>query len=175
MSKDISWDNFFMSMAYMASMKSVDPSSRIGAVIVGHSNEVISLGYNGLPRGVYEDIPARDERPLKYSFYEHGERNAIYNAARIGVSTLGARCYTMGTPCADCARAIIQSGIAEVIVDARWEDNPFLGNNRQKWKDSAVISREMFLEAGVKIRTYNGPLITDLSGLFSGNPLKLNE
>lgn len=171
--KSVSWDSFFMSMAYLAAMKSEDKSSKIGAVLVGNSNEIISIGYNGFPRKVNESESERHERPLKYSFYEHGERNSLYNAARIGVSTLGARCYTNGTPCVDCARGLIQAGLKEVIVDSRWEENPFAGNNRQKWLESAIYSKEMFKESGVILRIYRGELITEIKGLFSGQELSL--
>lgn len=175
MSDKITWDQFFMSMAYFVSMKSKDPSSRIGAILVGPENEVLSLGYNGLPRGVKDDLEEREERPIKYAFYEHGERNAIYNAARTGVQTVGSKCYTQGTPCADCARALIQAGIREVIVDYRWDENPKRSGSRAAWLKSAEVSLAMFKETGVKLRVYRGPLINRIKGLFSGDVTNLDE
>lgn len=172
---DLSWDQYFMSMAYLASMKSKDQSSRIGAVIVGEDNEVISMGFNGLPRGVNDNLPERHERPAKYLYFAHGERNAIYAASRLGHTTKGARMYTQGTPCCGCCVGIIQAGIKEVIVDSLWENQPANVGNRAKWNNEALVSREMFEEAGVKLRVYDGPLIQELSGLFSGQRISLDK
>ena len=143
----IDWDTLFMNMVYLIAMKSKDENTHIGAVIVGSDNEIITTGYNGLVRGIKDDLPERQEKPEKYFWFEHAERNAIYNAVRIGVSLMGCKIYTNGIPCADCARAIIQSGIKEVIVDKKWDEG-----NEGKWKEHAGKSRIMFGEARVKIR-----------------------
>ena len=144
----ISWDDLFMNMVYLMASKSKDESTHIGAVIVGESNEVVSTGYNSFPRGIDDNVPERQERPGKYPWFEHAERNAVYNAARIGVSTLGCRMYTNGVPCTGCARGIINSGIKEVIVDKKWND----GNWDGKWSEEAEMSMIMFKEAGVSVR-----------------------
>jgi dCMP deaminase len=166
------WDQYFMSMAYLVSMKSKDTSTRIGAVIVGPDHEIRSTGYNGLPRGVKENIPERNERPAKYFWYEHGERNAIYNAARMGTSVKGCTMYTQGIPCADCARAVIQSGIQKVIIDSRIEElkenSNSNSNSNSNWTQSCAASREMLSEAGIIVHSYDGPLITSIIGLQSG-------
>jgi len=143
----IDWDTLFMNMVYLIAMKSKDENTHIGAVIVGSDNEIITTGYNGLVRGIKDDLPERQEKPEKYFWFEHAERNAIYNAVRIGVSLMGCKIYTNGIPCADCARAIIQSGIKEVIVDRRWNED-----NSEKWADNAKRSKIMFEEACVKVR-----------------------
>lgn len=161
------FDEYFMSMAYLVAMKSKDPKTRIGAVIVGVDNEVVSVGYNGLCRGVDDNVLERNERPTKYAFYEHGERNSIYNAARIGVSTKGCRMYTQGIPCCDCGRGVIQAGITEVIVHRQWNNL-----NATKWIESSNHSKEMFLEAGVTLRYYDGFLIENIIGLNDGNIIK---
>src|SRR5262245_58270507 len=109
------WDRKFMQLAEQVGSWSRDRSRRIGCVVVGPRNEVRSTGYNGFPRGVDDSIEARYERPAKYRWTEHSERNAIYNAARVGVSLEGCRLYVTLYPCADCARAIIQSGIVSVM------------------------------------------------------------
>jgi dCMP deaminase len=75
--EEISWDQYFMSMAYLVSMKSKDKSTKVGCVIVGPDNEVVSTGYNSFPRLLNDNVAARSERPLKYMFIEHAERNAI--------------------------------------------------------------------------------------------------
>jgi len=92
-----------------------------------------------------DDIPERNTRPLKYRWYEHGERNAIYNAARCGISLKGCRIYLLSLSCADCARAIIQAGISEVITTPPEFDNP-------RWGDDLRIAMEMFNETGIKVK-----------------------
>jgi len=144
----------FMSMAYLVSMQSTDVSTHVGAVIVGTDNEVRSTGYNGFPRGVNDDVVERQEKPLKYSWMEHAERNAIYNAARMGLSVKGCTMFTNGFPCADCARAIIQSGIAVVVTDRVWDDH-----NPVRWAESLRISQDMFVEAGIKHRVWGGDVL----------------
>jgi dCMP deaminase len=88
----------------------------MGCVIVGPDNNVRSTGYNSFPRGVIDDIPARLERPEKYMWIEHADRNAIYAAARVGTPLQGCRIFLPGLPCMDCGRAIIQVGIVEVVI-----------------------------------------------------------
>ena len=147
------WDQYIKEMAELTAKKSKDRNTHIGAVIVGPDNEVRSTGYNSFPRGINDDLDERQERPEKYFWFEHGERNAIFNAARHGVSLKGCRMYlNCGVPCADCARAIIQVGIVEVIVPQF--ESITSTTNRQKWTDSAKRSLQMFEEAGVKIRVY---------------------
>jgi dCMP deaminase len=91
-----SWDKFFMDMAKLVASKSKDRSRKVGCVIVGPDNEVRSVGYNGFPRGIADHIEWRHERPAKYKWTEHAERNAIYNSARAGIRTEGCRIYTWG-------------------------------------------------------------------------------
>ena len=166
----INWDQYFMSMAYFVAMKSKDNSTKIGAVVVGPDNEIRSTGYNGLPRGVHDNVEGRQDRPLKYSIFEHGERNSIYNAARMGLSTDGCKMYTQGIPCSDCARAVIQSGITTVVYHI-----PFDADNslRPQWVESCKISEMMLREAGVEVIGYNGPLISTITGLRGGKVLSL--
>jgi dCMP deaminase len=106
-----SWDQHFLDMAALAATRSKDRSTRVGAVIVDLNRNVRATGYNGFPRLVNDDIDARHERPIKYRFTEHAERNAIYSAARAGVSTDRCTMYCTHAPCTDCARAVIQAGI----------------------------------------------------------------
>lgn len=162
-----------MSMAYLASMKSKDQSSRIGAIIVGPDNEVISTGFNGFPRGVNDYVEKRHERHAKYLYFAHGERNAIYAAAKLGISTKGCRLYTQGTPCCGCAVAIIQAGIKEVIIDSKWENQTEKNEARARWDSEANITKEMFDEAGVSVCLHEGPLIKELTGLYSGKVISL--
>jgi dCMP deaminase len=138
------WDARFLILAQHVAEWSVDPSTKVGCVIVGQSNEVIAVGYNGLPRSV-EDTPERLERPHKYMWIEHAERNAIYAAARIGVPLQGSRLYLSWFPCIDCARAIVQVGIAEVIaVEPDWSSEP--------WGPQFVQARALLHEGRVNLR-----------------------
>lgn len=142
----MTWTDYFYSIAEAVKQKSKDRYTQIGAVIVGKNKEILSTGYNSFPRGINDTVDDRQERPEKYYWFEHAERNAIYNAARIGVSTEGASMYlTCSIPCADCARGIINAGISEIFIHR--ELNPV----SLKWSESAARSLEMFKEAGVQI------------------------
>lgn len=144
-------EDVFMTMVYLVALGSTDVSSKLGAVIVGPDNEIRSTGFNGFPRGINDSNSDRQERPEKYYWFEHAERNAIYNAARMGLSTKGCVMYTNGVPCADCARAVIQAGIVRVVIDKRWDDQ-----NPEKWAEHAKRSRTMFEESGVKLAVWAG-------------------
>jgi dCMP deaminase len=145
------WDVLFMRMAYLAATKSKDTKTKIGAFIVGPNNEPISFGFNGICRGVNDNVPCRYERPTKYQYFEHAERNAIYTLPRIGALILpGTKMYTNGTPCADCGRGVIQAGIKEVIVHRPYEQ--IFSYLYDTWTDSCNTTTEMFGEAGVKVR-----------------------
>ena len=111
------WDSRFMNLARHIATWSKDRSRQVGCVIVGPDNEIRAYGFNGFPRGVDDDAEGRHARPAKYKWTEHAERNAIYNAARIGTPLQGCRMYLPWFPCMDCARAVVQSGIAELICE----------------------------------------------------------
>ena len=144
------WNYRFLELAELISTWSKDPSTKTGAVVVGPDREIRATGYNGLVRGVQDDIPERMERPTKYDFFEHAERNAVYNACLTGTSLKGCTIYCTLTPCTDCARAIIQAGIKmvvthELIIDATTPQNT--------WRDKLVYAEQMFKEAGVEYIT----------------------
>ena len=144
------WDEYFLNIAEVVKTKSKDRYTQIGAVIVGRNREVLSTGYNSYPRGLNDDVEERQERPEKYYFFEHAERNAIYNAARIGVSTMDSVMYlTSGLPCCDCARGIINSGIKTVYCKKICTTK-----NPEKWVESQNKSFEMFNECGVEVIFY---------------------
>jgi len=150
----VNWDEYFMSMAYLVASKSKDESTHIGAVVVGPNNEIKSTGYNSFVRGLNDEIAARQEKPEKYYWFEHAERNAIYNATLMGTSLKGCKIYTNGIPCMDCARGIVQSGILEVIIDKKWDKK-----NPDLWKENAKRSIEMFKEVGVLLRYWDGKIL----------------
>lgn len=157
------WDTRFMELAKQVSTWSKDPSTKIGAVIVGEGHRVLSTGYNGFPRGV-EDSEARlNDRETKYKYVVHGELNAILNAAAFGVPLAGSSIYVYGLPvCHDCAKAIAQSGIKCVYIQA--DKIP------DKWKDSWNISKDIFMEAGVTCYVNDMPEVIkfDNNGVFYG-------
>ena len=149
-----SWDDYFMSIVYLVASKSKDERTHIGAVIVGPNKEVVSLGYNSFPRKLNDHVPQRQKKPEKFFWFEHAERNAIYNATLIGTSLKGCKMYTNGVPCANCARGIIQSGIFEVIVDEEWNKI-----NSKRWVEHSKRTIQMFKETGVKLRYWKGELL----------------
>ena len=144
----ITWDEYFMGVAYLAGMRSKDPNTQVGACIVSEDNKILSIGYNGLPRGCSDDeFPwARDdEDPLKtkYLYTAHSELNAILNYR--GGSLEGAKIYVTLFPCNECAKAIIQSGIRTVIYDSdKYAEQP-----------SFIASKRMFDAAGVRYYRYS--------------------
>lgn len=142
------WDTRWMDLAKFIASWSKDRSTKVGAVIVDHRNVLLSIGWNGFPRGLNDDIDERHERPIKYKWFEHAERNAIYNAASKGIELLDATIYIPWYPCADCARAIIQSGIVEVVVvEPDWDD--------ERWGDDFKMVKEMFDEVQLHVRFYS--------------------
>ena len=144
------WDDKFMELASHISDWSKDRSTKIGCVIIGPDREIRSTGYNGMPRGVMDELGQRHIRPIKYLWFEHAERNAIYNAARMGTPLKGCTLYVRWFPCADCARAIIQSGIVEVICEKPETNAEALA----RWHTNLCVVPEMLAEAGVRLRYY---------------------
>jgi dCMP deaminase len=146
----MNWDEYFINIAEQVKLKSKDNNTKIGVVLVGKNNEIVSTGYNSFPRGINDDVAERQEKPEKYFWFEHAERNCIYNAARIGVSTLGTTMYmTCGISCADCARAIISAGVEKIVLRSG------KGAMSPKWQESAERSNQMFKEAGIIVEFFD--------------------
>lgn len=136
-------------MANLVATKSKDISTQIGAVIVGPDNEIRSTGYNSFPKGLNDDLEERQERPEKYYWIEHAERNALYNAAKIGVSTKDCTMYlNCGIPCCDCARGIINSGLKRIYICEKDI------TKSSHWLEHSKRSMVMFEESGVEILRY---------------------
>lgn len=145
----MNWDDYFRAIAHVVKLKSKDINTQIGSVIVRPDHSIMSTGYNSFPRGINDDCEERQDQPEKYYWLEHAERNGIFNAARIGVSTDGCTMYlSCGTPCADCARAIIQAGIVRIVLEHG------LGAKGEHWKEHEKRSLQMFKEADVQIDYY---------------------
>lgn len=169
--QSFSWDQYFMTLCYLVAMKSKDPSTRVGAVIVGPDNEIRSTGYNGLPRGIVDHRYRYEDREYKLLAVNHAEENAILHCAMNGVATKNCILYTIWQPCSRCSKIIIQAGIKEIVYD-----ESFPGNHacqQQDWEKSMQISHEMLNEAGVQVRGFNGKLI-DITGLYKGAIIEPN-
>lgn len=139
----MNWDDYFAQMAKLVATKSKDKSTKVGCVIVGPNHEIRTTGYNGFCRGVEDTIDCRHEKPEKYFWTEHAERNAIFNAARNGIALDGCTAYTTMVPCADCTRGLIQSGIKKILFCS--------GEANEKWTESFQRSMIMAREARVEV------------------------
>lgn len=141
----ISWDEYFMGISLLAAMRSKDPNTQVGACIVNEDNIILSTGYNGFPKGCDDDVfPWERENSeinkTKYPYVVHAELNAILNSG--GRSLKGAKIYVALFPCNECAKAIIQSGIKEVV---------YLSDKYAE-TDSTCASKHMLDAAGVTYR-----------------------
>ena len=140
----ISWDEHFMGIAMLSAMRSKDPNTQVGACIVSSEHKILSMGYNGFPVGCSDDaFPwVREGEENKYFCTTHSELNAILNYR--GGSLEGASIYVTLFPCNECAKAIIQSGIREVVYDSdKYADTP-----------SVIASKKMMKAAGLTVRRY---------------------
>jgi len=141
-SKD--WHNKYCRLAKEISTWSKDPSTQIGAVVVGEDGQILSQGFNGFPRGINDSEERLNNRERKYELVVHGEMNAIYNATLNGVSLKNSTMYVYGLPtCNECAKGIIQVGIKKVVVT-----RPYLKHN-VAWEESIKNAKALFKEAGV--------------------------
>lgn len=141
----ITWDEYFMGIAILSSERSKDPSTAVGACIVNSDNKILSMGYNGAPTGFSDDeFPWGREGSFmetKYAYVCHAEMNAILNCP---TSVRGARCYVTLFPCNECAKAIIQAGIKEIIyLCDKYHDT-----------DGSKVARKLFDNCGVTYREY---------------------
>ncbi len=139
----LSWDEYFMSVAHLSALRSKDPNTQVGACIVNDDNIILGIGYNGLPKGCSDDdFPwgnIGDTLETKYAFVVHAELNAILNSH---ASLKGSVIYVSLFPCNECAKAIIQSGIKEIV----YEDDKYAHT------DAVKASKRMLKAAGVSIR-----------------------
>lgn len=146
--ENISWDEYFMGIALLSAKRSKDPNTQVGACIVDQNKKIISVGYNGMPKGLDETQLSWNKNEgldSKYLYVCHAELNAILNV-KSGTSLEGATVYVSLFPCNECAKAIIQSGIKEIVYMS------------DKYADSieTQASKKMFALGGIKIRRYTG-------------------
>ena len=139
----ISWDQYFMGVSKLSALRSKDPSTKVGACIVSADNRIVGVGYNGMPYGTDDEFAPWGRvggfLDTKYAYVVHAELNAILNSTK---ELKGCRLYVSLFPCHECAKAIIQSGIKEII----YEDDKYNGT------DSDIASKRMLDAAGVKYR-----------------------
>lgn len=138
--------------AYRIAGTSPDPTTKVGALLIDADGKILTHGANRFPAGVNQD-PERLEKPAKYWFLEHAERNAIFLAARKGITTYQQGLVAPYTACVDCARAIVTSGIVCVIrhLDA-------MDRVPQHWIANFAAGDDVLLEAGVEIVDFEGPV-----------------
>ena len=138
----LSWDEYFMGLAHLSAMRSKDPSTQVGAVIVDQEHKVVGIGYNGLPIGCSDDEFPWDREggmlETKYAFVVHAELNAILNSTR---DLHGCTLYVSLFPCNECAKAIIQSGIRKIVYE----------DDRYAAADNVIASKKMLNAAGVEL------------------------
>ena len=145
----ISWDEYFMGVAHLSGMRSKDPNTQVGACIVSPDNKILSMGYNGFPKGCSDDVfpwereNAEDDTETKYPYVTHSELNAILNYR--GGSLEGTKLYVSLFPCNECAKAIIQAGIRTVVYDS----------DKYRGTPSNRAARRMFDAAGVEYVPYS--------------------
>lgn len=167
-----SFDDLFMREVYLIASKSKDPMTKIGAVLV-RDNHSILRGYNGIVKGV-KDLPERMERPEKYDWMSHAERNIFYLAAKLGISTDQTTLYTQGLPCVQCADGVIQSGVKEIVLHTPWVNLASKTDSTtsiRPWFEVGYKSKIKFDEAGVSIRFFDKFLNWD--GYWDGKMFKI--
>lgn len=140
-------DERFIALASEIAEWSKDPSTKVGAVVVGEKGQIVSQGYNGFPRGFDDSLERYFDRPTKYKYIIHAEANAIYNALYNGASVEGCTIYVHGLPpCLECAKAIVQSGIKRVVTDSKPDE---------RWLKSNQDAMDIFNEANIEFEYLN--------------------
>lgn len=147
---ELSWDEYFMSIAELSAKRSKDPNTQVGACIVSHDNRILSIGYNGAPNGFDDQLfpwarEAEDILDTKYPFVVHAEENAILNYRGSQKDLVGSKLYVTLFPCNNCAKIVIQSGIKEVI---------FLSNKYENTQETKA-SKKLLDMCGVTYRQLN--------------------
>lgn len=138
------WCGRLLKMAKEIAGWSKDDSTKVGAVITTNDGKPISWGFNGMPMGIDDTVPERNERPAKYKWFAHAEQNAIDLATG---DLSGAVMFVTFAPCSICARSIIQNGISTVVVD----ENFIAEKMPERWIDDMMTAKEMMLERGILI------------------------
>ena len=141
------WDRRFLRIAEEVRLWSKDPGTKVGCVLV-NERRIISTGYNGFPQTISDDLDRYIDREYKLSVTVHAEANAILNAAKNGTRVQGSTLYVTFPPCSQCASAIIQAGVAQVVC-------PDPASAPERWRSNFVAANNLFYEAGVKVLYYS--------------------
>lgn len=143
MAQVINWETYFMALAHLSALRSKDPSTQVGAVIVDDQNKIVSIGYNGMPRGCDDAVMPWGREggflDTKYAYVVHAELNAILNSPRV---LAGCTVYVSLFPCNECAKAIIQAGIKKVVYES----------DKYAETDGVKASKMMLKAAGVELQ-----------------------
>lgn len=145
----MNYDEYYISQLVGIASRSPDSNSKYGALLVGAANTIISTGYNGFPRGLDPEVGWEKD---KYSYFIHAETNAIYNAARSGVPTVGSTMYLIRPPCLECAKAIIQAGVVHIVCA---EKHPVYHHTKMtpyNWRSKIEQAAFFLQEVGIQIR-----------------------
>ena len=141
------WDRRFLRIAEEVRLWSKDPGTKVGCVLV-NERRIISTGYNGFPQTISDDLERYIDRDFKLSITVHAEKNAILNAAKNGTKVEGSTLYVTFPPCSQCASAVIQAGVAQVVC-------PDPATAPERWRSNFVAANNLFYEAGVKVLYYS--------------------
>jgi dCMP deaminase len=141
------WDRRFIRIAEEVRLWSKDPGTKVGCVLVS-DRRILSTGYNGFPQTISDDLERYIDRDFKLSITVHAEKNAILNAAKNGTKVEGSTLYVTFPPCSQCASAVIQAGVAQVVC-------PSPDTAPERWRDSFKRAGDLFYEAGVKVLYYS--------------------
>lgn len=136
------WDRRYLALAEHVATWSKDPSTKVGAILVGRNRHQIAMGYNGIPRGIADSEDRLKDRATKLRFTQHAERNVL---DQVTFDTLGSTLIVTHFPCSECAKSIISKGIARVLY--RSDNTSF----NDRWLDELRWSREMMIEAGIEL------------------------
>ena len=152
----LNWDEYFMAIAMLSSMRSKDPNTQVGACIVGSDNRILSIGYNGTPNGFDDDAfpweRIGDPKETKYLYVVHAERNAILNYRGNKKDLEGAKIYVDLFPCNECAKEIIQVGIKEVIyLRDKYSDTDEVIVSKRLFDTCKVAYRELKIDKNISI------------------------
>lgn len=135
-----------MNLAREAATWSKDPQTKVGASLVTRKKILLGVGFNGFPRGIQE-TPERLQKPLDNCYYTHAEVNLFMNCASMGLATEGTTLYVTHSPCIHCTHAIIQAGVARVVIDTACHSSAFY----QKHKENCELAIEMMKEANIQV------------------------
>jgi len=138
----MNWDEYFMRRAYLAAEMSKDPRTKIGAVLVRDGKWDISSGFNGFPAKVQDSPERYSDRNTKLKMIVHAEANSVLQCAKLGYSSLGTTLYTLGMPCNECMKTIIQGGITRIVLHKQWPEMTYSGDWVEAFRISTIMARE---------------------------------